>query len=217
MALVDSALYNSLPSLEEANAEREAQNLDKLIQGQIRDVFIKYGAQKAFTLYLQHGHHQLRDNEAIVKVQGTAHLMDGQQMNDIERVGNKLVPTTWMGNTLVPMEFAVVPTSVSTPTFAPGFIAELADILTSNGCNGLFGIDTLNQNDWTELSIGNASVVVPSNGNEREDSYIPVAIAFDEKNSGFRVHGKCGKDHKHTSKPVTPKPVTPKPATRICT
>jgi hypothetical protein len=89
----------------------------------------------------------------------------------------------------------------STPTLSADFITELADMLASNGCEGLFGIDTLADNDWTELSIENASVVVPSNGNEREDSCIPVAIAFDEKNPGFRVHGKCGKDHKHTSKP----------------
>lgn len=31
--------------------------------------------------------------------------------------------------------------------------------------------------------------------------YIPVAIAFDEEKPGFRVHGNCGTDHKHTSKP----------------
>ena len=89
---------------------------------------------------------------------------------------------------------------VPTPAIDADFGRELASILASNGCEGLFGIDTLGDEDWTELNIGDASVVVPSDGNEGED-YIPVAFAFDDKTPGFRVHGKCGKDHKHTSKP----------------
>lgn len=66
--------------------------------------------------------------------------------------------------------------------------------------NGLFGIDTLVDRDWAELTIGNSSDVVPSKGGESED-YIPVSFAFDDKRPGYRVHGKCGTDHKHTSKP----------------
>ncbi|KAK0643283.1 hypothetical protein B0T16DRAFT_391833 [Cercophora newfieldiana] len=101
---------------------------------------------------------------------------------------------------MLPMEFAVVPREQSVPRFSPEFAADLASVLASAGCEGLFGIDTLGHEDWTELKIGNASVVVPSDGSEREGAYIPVAFAFD-KTPGFRVHGKCGSNHKHTSKP----------------
>lgn len=47
------------------------------------------------------------------------------------------------------------------------------------------------------------SVVVPSNdGNGYGDNrFIPVAFVFDEKEPKFKVHGRCGKDHKHSSKP----------------
>lgn len=90
--------------------------------------------------------------------------------------------------------------SDNSPTIPPELIAEMTDVLALNGCEGLFGIDSLLEDDWTELSIGDASVVVPSNGKERE-AYIPVAFAFDYEKPGFRVHGKCGVDHKHTSKP----------------
>lgn len=62
-------------------------------------------------LYLQHRHHHIRSQEAVVKVQGTDHLMDGQAMKDIYSFGNKIVPTTWMSGQgeVVPMEFEVVP------------------------------------------------------------------------------------------------------------
>ena len=37
--------------------------------------------------------------------------MNDKEMEDIEAVGNKIVPTTWMGSNMLPMEYAVVPTS----------------------------------------------------------------------------------------------------------
>ncbi|KAL8897578.1 MAG: hypothetical protein Q9192_002503 [Flavoplaca navasiana] len=236
MPLIDNAHYNGLPSLKTAYTRRQAKHIDNLIQGPLRDIFIKYDAHKAFALYLQHRHHQLGENEAIVKVHGTAHLMNDGDIDDIEAVGNKILPATWMGRDMLAMEFAIAPTlyaehpfflpknrlsipifyfwlvtltcvvlvlwnRVTTPAIPPQFIAELDHVLTLSDCKGLFGIDTLAEHDWTELTIGDASVVVPSNGKEREESYIPVAFAFDEGKPGFRVHGKCGKDHKHTSKP----------------
>jgi len=73
-------------------------------------------------------------------------------------------------------------------------------VLVSNDCEGVFGVDTLIEDDWTELTIGTSSVVVSSDGCEREE-YIPVAFAFDENKPGFRVHGKCGRDHRHTTRP----------------
>uniref|UniRef100_A0A1Y1KCQ3 Uncharacterized protein n=1 Tax=Photinus pyralis TaxID=7054 RepID=A0A1Y1KCQ3_PHOPY len=106
-----------------------------------------------------------------------------------------------MGREMLPMEFAVVPAASNAPVISPDFAADLASVLDSTKCQGLFGIDTLDEEDWTELKIDSASVVVRSNGNERQGAYIPVSFAFDDKKPGFRVHGKCGKDHKHTSKP----------------
>lgn len=216
----------------------QGKHIDSLIQGPLRDIFIKYDAHKAFALYLQHRHHRLDKNETMVKVHGTAHLMNDGDIVDIEAMGNKILPATWMGRDMLAMEFAIAPASyaghlflipqvppfnslsstifwlvtltcivpilcnrVITPVVPPKFIAELDHVLTLSDCKGLFGIDTLAEDDWTELTIGDASVVVPSNGKEGEEKYIPVAFAFDDRKSGFRVHGKCGKDHKHTSKP----------------
>ncbi len=71
-------------------------------------MFIRHNAQSAFSLYLSHRHHQVGRDEAVVKVNGTSHLMDGGEMQDIQAVGNRIVPTTWMGNKMLPMEFAVV-------------------------------------------------------------------------------------------------------------
>ncbi|KAK7393946.1 hypothetical protein QQX98_013268 [Neonectria punicea] len=148
----------------------QAASVDDIINGPIRDVFLMHAAQLKLCLYLQHRHHTVGADEAVVKVEGTAHLMDGQAMKNIMSFGNKVVPTTWMtsGGKILPMEFAVVP----------------AD-------------------DWSEMKIGDASVVVPSNdsGDYDQDKFIPVAFAFDEEKPTFRVHGKCGKDHKHSSKP----------------
>lgn len=49
------------------------------------------------------------------------------------------------------------------------------------------------------MNIGHASVAVPSNGSEDQNKFIPVAFTFDEKKPKFKVHGKCKRDHKHTS------------------
>jgi hypothetical protein len=88
----------------------------------------------------------------------------------------------------------------ASPVPSGDFLSELSNTLAVNDCHGMFGVYTLAEDDWTELSIGNSSVVIPSNGQEREE-YIPVAFAFDDKKPDFRVHGKCGTNHKHTSKP----------------
>ena len=89
------------------------------------------------------------------------------------------------------------------PALAPAFLSEFLSILASNGCDGLFGIDTLAKGAWSEMKIGDASVVVPSHGNDHydENKFIPVALAFDEEKPMFMVHGKCGRDHRHTTRP----------------
>lgn len=135
--IVDHVLYNELPSLEDANIFREVcfffslfdscfryiykikhrENqkqgpaINAIINGPIRDVFLKHVMHVTHCLYLQHRHHYIRDQEAVVKVEGTAHLMDAQAMKDIYSFGNKIVPTTWMSakDEVVPMEFGVVP------------------------------------------------------------------------------------------------------------
>jgi len=89
----------------------QAPFVDDIINGPIRDVFLKHDAHLALCLYLQHRHHTVCADKAVVKVEGTAHLMDCQAVEDIVSLGNQVVPTTWMtsnGNVL-PMEFTVVP------------------------------------------------------------------------------------------------------------
>ena len=208
----------------------QAPPVDDIINGPIRDVFLKHGAHIALCLYLQHRHHTVGADEAVVKVEGTAHLMDGQTAKDIVSFGNKVVPTTWMvsGGKVLPMEFAVVPSAyvvflyyflltsshltpdslarTATPAPTPAFLLDFLSVLALNGCDGLFGIDTLAKGPWSEMKIGDASVVVPSNDSVAydQDKFIPVAFAFDEEKPKFRVHGRCGTDHKHTLTPVKP-------------
>jgi hypothetical protein len=85
--------------------------IEDIMNGLIRDVFLKHAANFAFCLYLQHRHHTVGADEAIVKVEGTAHVMDSQAVKDIASLGNKVVPTTWMASSgqVLPMELAVVP------------------------------------------------------------------------------------------------------------
>ena len=97
------------------------------------------------------------------------------------------------------------PTRTATPAPTPAFVLDFLSVLALNGCDALFGIDTIAKGAWTEMSIGDASVVVPSNDSDAydQDKFIPVAFTFDEEKSKFKVHGRCGKgEHKHTSKPA---------------
>lgn len=100
------------------------------------------------------------------------------------------------------------------PAPAPAFVSDFVSVLALNGCKGLFGIDTIARDAWTEMSVGDASVVVPSNDSDGydHDKFIPVAFAFDEENAKFKVHGKCGKGgNRHTSKPKPKTKPEPKP------
>src|SRR5271167_231733 len=89
----------------------QAPSIDGIINGPIREVFLKHAANLTLCLYLQHRHHTVGANEAVIKVEGTAHLMGDQAVKDIVSFGNKVVPTTWMASDgkVLPMEFAVVP------------------------------------------------------------------------------------------------------------
>lgn len=102
--------------------------------------------------------------------------------------------------------------TTTTPVFTPEFLSDFLSVLASNGCDGLFGVDTLAKGAWSEMKIGDASVVVPSNHGDGYDQekFIPVTFAFEEEKPTFTVHGKCGVDHVHTNQPNKPKP-KPKP------
>ena len=77
----------------------------------LREVFLKHGANLTHCLYLQHRHHTVGADEAIVKVNGTAHLMNGKAVKDIVSFGNKIVLVTCKTaeGKVHPMEFAVMP------------------------------------------------------------------------------------------------------------
>ncbi|KFY95010.1 hypothetical protein V498_03582 [Pseudogymnoascus sp. VKM F-4517 (FW-2822)] len=203
--LVNYVDYNNLSSLEEANISRQISSVDEIINGPIRDVFLKHAANLTLCLYLQHRHHTINANEAVIKVKGTAHLMDSEDVRSIVSFGNHIVPTTWMTSNgrVLPMEFGVIPSGVDVPMQTPAFIEEFLSVLASNGCDGLFGIDTIAKDAWSEMKIGDANVVVPSNsGNDYDDEkFIPVAFTFEKEKPRFTVHGRCGSNHKHSSKP----------------
>jgi hypothetical protein len=95
------------------------------------------------------------------------------------------------------------------PTVSQAFAVELANVLSSVQCEGLFGIDTLGEGNTAEFHIGEASVVVASNGLENENDWVEVAFAFDDERVPFRVHRKCHRGNTHATKPA-PKPA-PKP------
>lgn len=90
-----------------------------------------------------------------------------------------------------------------TPVPDPSFLADFQNVLVANKCDGLFGIDTVANETWSELKIGDASVVVPDNDSNDSDreKFIPVALAFDGEKPGFKVHGRCKKTHRHKSTP----------------
>ena len=93
------------------------------------------------------------------------------------------------------------------PTPTPAFLLDFHSVLALNGCDDLFGIDTIEKSAWVEMKIGDASVVVPTNDSDSYDhgKFIPVAFAFDEEKPNFKVHGKCGANHSHSAKPKPPR------------
>ncbi|KAM0200797.1 hypothetical protein ACHAPI_002462 [Fusarium lateritium] len=94
--------------------------------------------------------------------------------------------------------------SADTPIPPTDFLADLTTVLIENHYEGLLGLNTIGKHNWAEVSIGQASVVVPTNGenNFNLKDFVDVSFTFDADQSGFRVHGKCGGGgHDHTGKP----------------
>lgn len=98
------------------------------------------------------------------------------------------------------------------------FLTNLFKVLRNTNCAGVLGLDDQTEHSWTEVTIGNASVVIYHDHeklmlNVPANSYIPVAFGFDGKMEGYTAHGKCRVHHKHTSKPIKPPnpPNPPKP------
>ncbi|KAF8955184.1 hypothetical protein BDZ97DRAFT_1927208 [Flammula alnicola] len=108
--LVDHVHYIDLPSLVDVHISLQAPFIENVINGPIWDVFLKHTTHLTFYLYFQHCHHAVSANEAIVKVEGTAHLINGQVLKDIASFRNKVIPTTWMTSRgqVILMEFTVV-------------------------------------------------------------------------------------------------------------
>lgn len=94
------------------------------------------------------------------------------------------------------------------------FLTDLFNVLRSTKCAGVLGLDDQTEQSWTEVTIGNASVVIYHDHekmmpNAPADSYIPVSFGFDGKTEGYTAHGRCKKNHRHTSKPSPPPPPPP--------
>lgn len=87
--------------------------MQKAMQGPIREIFLRHEMEKKYNLYLQHAHHELPKQHAMVKIEGTAHIMSATELEQLALLGRKIVPTTWMSSpheeTLVPMEYTTIP------------------------------------------------------------------------------------------------------------
>lgn len=73
-------------------------------------MLLKHATHLTLCLYLQHRHHTVGADKAIVKVEGTTHVMDSQAVQDIVSFWSEVVPTTWMASNgkVLPMEYSVV-------------------------------------------------------------------------------------------------------------
>lgn len=84
---------------------------DDILSGPIRDVFLKHDCEAQFCVQLQHAHHLVGEDEAMVKVAGTAHRMDNETLQAIKALGNQIAATSWMSSGaggFLPMEFSVL-------------------------------------------------------------------------------------------------------------
>jgi hypothetical protein len=123
--------------------------VEAVINGPVLDAFLEHDVNKTHYLYLQHQHHCIGCQEAIVIVEDTAHLMDEDALQVIRCLGNEIAPTTWMSHDgkILPMELAVFPASdldrSDIPTLPDEFIEDLLAVLAIVEVDGYFGIDTL--------------------------------------------------------------------------
>ncbi|KAJ7217031.1 hypothetical protein GGX14DRAFT_601788 [Mycena pura] len=172
------------------------------INGPVRALFFKYAVQSVFTLYLQHRHHTVGNEEAV---EGTVHLMDD------ETVGNTPIPTTWMiqGDKSYPMRFSLVEAAKASDIAEPSkaFVKEFSDLLRAIGAENLLGLDSVCAQDWTDSEARRHFLTNADSGTgDAGEGFIPVSFLFDPADTKTRVYyGKCKTDHVHSGKPA-PKP-----------
>jgi hypothetical protein len=180
----DVQAFNQLPGLGDSNDRLVASNGTHILANEVRDLFSQHpDMAKRFGVILLHRHFELKEQEALVDVNGssTAWTLPAQSpaseaSSVFEKYGGYIRPRSWLisGGKLIPYEFFFDnPTlegkqrfGTGGPKFDPIFVSSFASILSAHGLDRVLGLYLLAgaEENLVEVTEGFANVTFTNTG-----------------------------------------------------
>jgi hypothetical protein len=169
-----SSAFNTLPSLQDADAEFRERNAAAIVNSILGGIFTKHNVHDILGVQLLHRHFNLDNDERLVDVGGASvpWADDGSEALD-----SRILPVSWafQGDTYHPYEFRFVPPSQEPrePTVSEEFFAEFNEALKSHHLQGVLGIRSfkagLSKKPEIEITKGRSNITFEYDSDAAED------------------------------------------------
>jgi hypothetical protein len=169
-----SSVFNTLPSLHDADAEFKERNSAAIVNSFLGGIFTKYNVNDLLGVQLLHRHFRLDNDERLVDVGGASvpWSNDGSEVLD-----SRILPVSWAfeGDAYHPYEFRFVPPTqeLHEPVVTEPFLFEFNEALKAHNLQGILGIRSLKpshaKKPEMEITKGRSNITFDYDSDAAED------------------------------------------------
>jgi hypothetical protein len=179
-----SSAFNTLPSLDDADAEFKERNAAAIVNSVLAGIFTKHDVDGLLGVQLLHRHFSLDNDERLVDVGGASVPWsdDGSEALD-----SRILPVSWAfeGDTYHPYEFRFSPPTqeLYKPVVPEPFFVEFNEALKAHDLQGVLGIRSLktspSKKPEMEITKGRSNITFDYDSDAAEDdNAIEASWAF---------------------------------------
>ncbi|PMD59494.1 uncharacterized protein K444DRAFT_562381 [Hyaloscypha bicolor E] len=179
-----SLVFNTLPSLHDADAEFKERNAAAIMKTALAGIFTKYKVEGFLGVQLLHRHFRLENDERLVDAGGASVPWSNEGS---EALDSRILPVSWAfeGEAYHPYEFKFVPPTqeLHEPVVPEPFLAEFNEALKAHDLQGVLGIRSLKpgfgNKPEMEITNGRSNVTFDYDSDAAEDdNAIEASWAF---------------------------------------
>ena len=181
-----SSVFNTLPSLHDADAEFKERNAAAIMKTALADIFTKYNVEGLLGVQLLHRHFRLENDERLVDAGGASIPWSNEGS---EALDSRILPVSWAfdGDVYHPYEFKFVPPTqdLHEPIVPEPFLFEFNEALKAHDLQGVLGIRSLKPDFGNkpemEITNGRSNITFDYDSDAAEnDNAIEASWAFRE-------------------------------------
>jgi hypothetical protein len=179
-----SSVFNTLPSLHDADAEFKERNAVAIMKSALAGIFTKYNVEGLLGVQLLHRHFRLENDERLVDAGGASVPWSNEGS---EALDSRILPVSWAfeGDAYHPYEFKFVPPTqeLNEPVVPEPFLVEFNDALKAHDLQGVLGIRSLKPGSGNkpemEITNGRTNITFDYDSDAAEDdNAIEASWAF---------------------------------------